>query len=65
MTCRRGESRRLAGLRVVGTLGVLLGAKHAGLIAQIRPELDNLLKTSFFLDPELFEQLLAEAGEQR
>lgn len=52
-----------AGLNVVGTLGVLLSAKHIGLMSRIRPELDNLLKTSFFLSPQLYEELLVAAGE--
>lgn len=53
-----------AGLNVVGTVGVLLGAKQAGLITRIRPELDNLLRNSFFLSPLLFEELLVAAGEK-
>ena len=52
-----------AGLNVVGTVGVLLGAKHVGLIDRIRPELDNLLETSFFLSPELYTELVSAAGE--
>lgn len=54
-----------ARLNVISTLGVLLGAKRAGLIDRIRPELESLLKTSFFLSPMLYAQLLAEAGEDR
>ena len=59
-------ARRLAeasGLNVIGTLGLLLGARRAGLIDRIRPELDSLLKTSFFLSPELYNELLRSAGE--
>ena len=52
-----------AGLNVVGTVGVLLAAKRAGLIERIRPELDSLLATSFFLSPDLYDQLLVAAGE--
>ncbi len=60
-------ARRLAeasGLNVIGTLGLLLGAKRQGLIDRVRPELDGLLKTSFFLSPELYTELLRSAGEQ-
>ena len=59
-------ARRLAeraGLSVVGTLAVLLEAKKAGLITTIRPELDKLLETSFFLGEQLYDQLLRMASE--
>lgn len=52
-----------AGLNVVGTLGVLLGAKRAGLLPAIRPELDRLVEASFFLSPQLYSELLQAAGE--
>jgi predicted nucleic acid-binding protein len=58
--------RRLAeaaGLNVIGTLGLLLQAKLAGVIASVRPELDKLLETSFFLGEELYHQVLGVAGE--
>jgi ribosomal protein S18 acetylase RimI-like enzyme len=52
-----------AGLNVVGTLGLLLEAKRVGLLASVRPELDKLLETSFFLSRQLYERLLEMAGE--
>ena len=52
-----------AGLNVIGTLGVLLGAKRAGLLPAIRRELDGLVRTSFFLSPQLYTELLQAAGE--
>ncbi|MBI3403776.1 MAG: DUF3368 domain-containing protein [Acidobacteria bacterium] len=52
-----------AGLTVIGTLGVLLGAKRIGLIGKVRPELANLVRTSFFLSPQLYDELLLAAGE--
>jgi predicted nucleic acid-binding protein len=60
-------ARRLAeaaGLNVIGTLGLLLGAKRAGHVATIRAELDKLLETSFFLSQQLYDQVLRVAGEQ-
>ena len=59
-------ARRLArqlGLSVIGTLGILLAAKRRGLLNAIRPHLDDLLRTSFFVGPELYERLLLVAGE--
>lgn len=60
-------ARRLAqaaGLSVIGTLGLLLEAKQARLITSIRPELDKLRETSFFLSEQLYDELLRLAGEQ-
>jgi len=61
-------ARRLAeaaGLNVIGTLGLLLEAKRAGHLRTIRAELDKLLATSFFLSPQLYDELLRLAGEDR
>lgn len=60
-------ARRLAqslGLPVVGTLGVLLAAKRRGLLLDaLRPQLDGLIKSGFFIAPDLQEQILDDAGE--
>jgi hypothetical protein len=53
----------MAGLSVIGTLGLLLSAKRAGLIDALRPELNKLLTTSFFLSHQLHDDLLRMAGE--
>jgi predicted nucleic acid-binding protein len=52
-----------AGLKVIGTLALLLEAKRAGHVTTIRGELDKLLETSFFISPQLYDQLLRMAGE--
>jgi predicted nucleic acid-binding protein len=59
-------ARRLArslGLPVIGTLGVLLAAKRRGLVDALRPQLDGLTKSGFFIAPDLYEQILADGGE--
>jgi len=59
-------ARRLAislGLRVIGTVGLLLAAKERGLLTRIRPELDGLLEARFFMDTELYERAISQAGE--
>ena len=48
---------------MIGTLGTLLTAKRTGLLKSIRPELDALLRTSFFLNAKLYDELLRAAGE--
>jgi uncharacterized protein len=57
------RSAEATGLNVIGTLGTLVTAKRAGLLKSIRPELDALLRTSFFLSPQLYDKLLQAAGE--
>jgi predicted nucleic acid-binding protein len=57
------RSAEATGLNVIGTLGTLLTAKRTGLLKSIRPELDALLRTSFFLNPKLYDELLRAAGE--
>jgi predicted nucleic acid-binding protein len=58
----RGIARKL-NLSVTGTAGVLLVAKRHALIHRLRPHLDALLKESFFIGPELYDELLRLAGE--
>lgn len=51
------------GLRVIGTLGVLLAAKRKGLIPAARPLVEALLEKNFWISPPLVERALAEIGE--
>jgi predicted nucleic acid-binding protein len=57
------RSAQATGLNVIGTLGTLLTAKRTGLLKSIRPELDALLRTSFFLSRKLYDELLQAVGE--
>lgn len=59
-------ARRLAtslGLRVIGTVGLLLAARDRGFLAEIKPELDRLLAVRFFMDQELYDRAIGQAGE--
>jgi predicted nucleic acid-binding protein len=59
-------ARRIAarlGLPVLGTAGVLLLAKQRNLIPAVKPHLDALVATRFFLGPQLYELILSRAGE--
>lgn len=51
------------GLCVVGTLGVLLMAKNAGLIPGVKPLLDELKQTDFRMSERVHAAVLAQAGE--
>jgi uncharacterized protein len=55
---------RTLGVRMTGTLGVLLRAKSTGHIAAIEPLIKELIQHhNFRLHPSLVERILAEAGE--
>lgn len=51
------------GVRVIGSLGVLLKAKDLSLIAVLKPELQRLMKVGSQLHPALVQKALALAGE--
>jgi predicted nucleic acid-binding protein len=60
------QARKLAetlGVRVVGTLGILLRAKKASLIPAVRPALDAAVAQGFRLSPDLYQDALRLAGE--
>ena len=58
------ESARLMGLRITGTLGILLKAKKAGSIISLKEMIRKLRATGFWISNALEIQLLKEAGEE-
>lgn len=61
------EARELAeevGLRVVGTIGLLLRAKRAGLVSTIRPHLKALQSQGFHMSDDLYHEALRLADEE-
>lgn len=60
------EARRCAqalGVGVIGTLGVVLRAKHRDLIPAARPVITRLRQTGLYVADELVERVLAHLGE--
>jgi len=51
------------GLSVTGTLGLLLDAKHAGLIDALRPLVDDLVRMEARFSGRLMQDILELAGE--
>ncbi|MBI3795781.1 MAG: DUF3368 domain-containing protein [Deltaproteobacteria bacterium] len=51
------------GLRVIGTVGILLRAKERQLISAIKPLIDQLLAFGFHADEDLVAAVLRIAGE--
>lgn len=59
----RRVARRL-GLAVLGTVGILIWAKRAGIVANLREQLDALhTQGSFRLSHSVYEEALRAAGE--
>lgn len=60
------KARRIArqmGLGVTGTLGVLIRAKTAGLLPEVKPVIDELSRLGFRMSPALRDTALRLAGE--
>lgn len=55
---------RVYGLRVKGSAGVLVAAKRAGLVTEVRPLLEALVTKGYYLSPRLVERATSEAGER-
>lgn len=58
----RKEATKL-GIKITGTLGVLLKAKKLGLISSIKPILDDLINSGFWVSSEIYQQVLALVEE--
>jgi uncharacterized protein len=51
------------GIAFIGTVGVLMQAKHRGLIPALKPELDRLRACGFHLTDRVYRACLAANGE--
>ena len=59
-------ARRLAsrlGISVIGLLGVLVLGKRAGELTAIRPAVERLVDSGYFLSTSLIDQVLGQVGE--
>jgi uncharacterized protein len=61
------EARQVAqklGLRVMGTLGILLLAKHKQIVPKVQPLLDDMIDTAqYWVKDTLYQDVLRQAGE--
>ncbi len=60
------EVRRIAkslGLKVAGTIGILLKAKKMGLIKSLKKNIEMLRENGFWISNDLVYKVLREAGE--
>lgn len=51
------------GLKITGTIGIIINAKLRGIIPSIKPYLEKIRATDFRLTTEIESQALKEAGE--
>ena len=51
------------GVEVIGTVGILINAKRAGLLNELRPMLDELERNEFFISKKLRNEALSIVGE--
>jgi uncharacterized protein len=58
----RAVATRL-GIRIIGLRGVLIEAKHRGLIQEVKPVVDNLMNLGFRIKQDLYQRVLQAAGE--
>ena len=59
-------ARRVAeteGQRVVGLVGLLIYAKQRGFVTEVKPLLDEMVASGFFLDEPRYQSILRRAGE--
>lgn len=56
------ETAKTKGLNVIGTIAVLHHAKEKGFIPKIKPILDSLIKSGFYIGDE-YDRILKDAGE--
>ncbi len=58
------EAAAQEGLKTIGVLGIFIRAKSAGLIAEVRPLMEDLrTKARFHIHDKLFVAVLKQAGE--
>ena len=59
----RKIARDVYGMRVVGTVGVLVEAKRKGLLDRIAPVLEEIRGNGYWIDEAIVQACLRQAGE--
>lgn len=57
------KTAKYLGLTVTGTMGVLLKAKRLGIIKEVKPILQEMKKSGFYISDSLIKLVLKQAGE--
>jgi len=56
---------KLRGLNITGSIGILLDAKDRGLVSEVKPLLEELMKKKIRIRKELYNHALELANEKR
>lgn len=57
------KTAKYLGLSVTGTLGVLVKAKHRGIIKEVHPLLSEMRQNGFYVSSAVERMVLDQAGE--
>ena len=60
---RARRTARTLGLSVIGTLGLLVRAKRLGHVERVKPLIDALTDSGFYMNTELSSHILERVGE--
>ncbi|ADT83272.1 hypothetical protein TERMP_00295 [Thermococcus barophilus MP] len=57
------KTAKQLGLKYIGTLGILKIAKNRKIISEVRPFIEKLLRSGYYISPKLVEKFLREMEE--
>ena len=58
------KTAKFLGFTVTGTLGVILKAKFEGIVPQVKPIVDEMLRQGFYISSKLIETILKTSNEK-
>jgi len=57
------KTAKQLGLKYIGTLGILKIAKNREIISDVKPFIERLLRSGYYISPQLVEKFFKEVGE--
>ena len=57
------KTAKFLGLKVTGTLGIILKAKKQNLISSVTTIMNQLIQNGFYITPDIYDLIKNEAGE--
>ena len=57
------NTAKFLGLKVTGTLGIILKAKREHLIEKVEPILNQMIADGFYITSKIYDWVKSEAGE--